>query len=356
MKLRSLLITGGAGFVGSNLAVMFRRAFPSVQVTSFDNLRRRGSELTLPRLRDEGVEFVHGDVRSSEDFGRVPEFDLLIDCSAEPSVHAGSDGSPREVLNINLLGTINCLEAARQTGARFLFLSTSRVYPIAGLNGIPWREEEQRFRWIPGAGSVGLTENGIREDFPLEGARSFYGASKLASELLIQEYNHTCGLPALINRCGILAGPWQMGKVDQGVVTLWVARHHFRRPLQYIGFGGTGKQVRDMLHVDDLFDLLVRQLDSPNQWDGRVYNVGGGGGVSVSLRELTDHCRDVTGNSVDIAPRAETHPLDVRIYLTDSSRARNDFDWRPERDSETIVRDVHDWIGRHESLLVPILN
>ena len=146
-----------------------------------------------------------------------------------------------------------------------------------------------------------------------------------------------------------------MGKVDQGVVTLWVARHHFKRPLQYIGFGGSGKQVRDLLHVQDLFELLVRQIDSPDAWDGRIYNVGGGPDVSVSLRELTDHCQNVTKRSVAIAAHDETNPLDVRIYVTDASRAARDFNWRPERDAETIVRDIHDWICLHESDLAPLL-
>jgi CDP-paratose 2-epimerase len=354
-KSESLLITGGAGFVGSNLAVLFRERFSRLKVTAFDNLRRRGSELNLPRLREAGVVFAHGDVRNAEDFSRLPAFDLLIDCSAEPSVHAGSSGSPREVLNINLLGTINCLEAARTAGARFLFLSTSRVYPIAGLNDIPWREEALRFCWMAHSEKAGISALGIREDFPLSGPRSFYGASKLASELLIQEYNHTCGLPALINRCGILTGPWQMGKVDQGVVTLWVARHHFERPLQYIGFGGAGKQVRDLLHIEDLFELLLRQIDTPHAWDGRIYNVGGGPDVSVSLRELTDHCQHITNRSVPITGHDQTNPLDVRIYLTDATRAARDFDWHPERNVQTIVRDIHNWICQHESDLAPLL-
>ncbi len=355
MTANNILITGGAGFVGSNLAVMFRRRFPERQVWAFDNLRRRGSELTLPRLREAGVIFIHGDIRCGEDFERLPRFDLLIDCSAEPSVHAGAQGSPTEVLNINLLGTINCLEMARKAGASFLFLSTSRVYPIQGLNGIPWIEDEQRFRWSADFSSVGLSKHGVTEEFPLTGARSFYGATKLACELLIQEYHQTCGVPALINRCGILAGPWQMGKVDQGVVTLWVARHHFMRPLQYIGFEGTGKQVRDLLHIEDLFDLLVRQIETDQVWDARVYNVGGGPEISVSLRELTDLCQKVTGNCVAIDEQGETSPLDVRIFLTDSRFVRRDFGWQPKQNAEQIVRDIHRWINRHERLLAPVL-
>src|SRR5262249_36295214 len=155
----------------------------------------------------------------------LPDFDLLIDCSAEPSVQAGLDGSPMYLLNTNLIGTINCLEVARRRGAAFMFLSTSRVYPITTLNAIPFRENTSRFYWDTALHIPGFSEHGIAENFPLDGVRSFYGVSKLASELLLQEYIYTYNMTAIINRCGLLAGPWQMGKVDQGVVTLWVARH-----------------------------------------------------------------------------------------------------------------------------------
>ena len=127
-------------------------------------------------------------------------------------------------------------------------------------------------------------------------------------------------MAAIINRCGVLAGPWQMGKVDQGVVTLWVARHAFGQPLRYIGFGGLGKQVRDVLHVDDLFDLLLLQMARPARWDGRVYNVGGGNDVSASLLELTEICRRETGREIPIAEVPETSSVDLRIYVGDSRR------------------------------------
>ena len=101
--------------------------------------------------------------------------------------------------------------------------------------------------------------SGVAEDFPLAGARTLYGSTKLAAELLIEEYRAAYGLRAVVNRCGVVAGPWQMGKVDQGVFTYWMLAHHFRRPLSYIGFGGSGKQVRDLLHVEDLIELLDEQ-------------------------------------------------------------------------------------------------
>jgi CDP-paratose 2-epimerase len=355
MDFRRILITGGAGFVGGSLALAFKRHFPDVAVTSVDNLSRRGSELNLPRLQDHGVTFIHGDVRCPEDVADWPPFDLLIDCSAQPSVHAGQTGSPLSVIQNNLQGTVLCAEAARRQGAAVVFLSTSRVYPIGAVNDLPFREDESRFRWDESAGTPGFSANGIAEDFPLAGARSFYGATKLASELVLQEYAYTYRVPLLINRCGVLGGPWQMGKVDQGVITFWVARHLLDRPLRYTGFGGRGKQVRDLLHVDDLFDLLARQLKTAGTWNGRVYNVGGGLEVSTSLAELTEVCQEVTGNAVPVGAEPATAPVDVRIYITDARRAAAEFGWRPRLGVRAIVEEIYRWIGAHRGMLQPIL-
>lgn len=356
MPFRRVLITGGAGFVGANLALLLRRDFRDVAVSVFDNLKRRGSELNLPRLKRAGVSFQHGDIRCREDVEEWPTFDLLIDCSAEPSVQAGAEGSPFPVLQNNLTGSLHCLEAARRNQAAFLFLSTSRVYPIARINNLSFREQGMRFAWTNQENIGGFSQRGIAEDFPLDGPRSLYGASKLATELVLQEYAFLNHMPVLINRCGVLTGPWQMGKVDQGVVTLWVARHTFGWPLQYIGFGGQGKQVRDILHVEDLFDLVVRQMSDLSQWDGRVYNVGGGHEVSASLLELTSVCQEVTGHRITITGQAATSPLDVRIYLTDNSRVERDFNWLPVKSVRAIVADIHNWIREHEEQLQLIFN
>jgi CDP-paratose 2-epimerase len=351
----SVLITGGAGFVGSHLAAALKQRSPQTRVVALDNLSRRGSELNVPRLLERGVEFRHGDIRCYEDLERIESFDLLIDCSAEPSVQAGASSSPRYVLNTNLAGTMNCLEAARLHGAAFLFLSTSRVYPLTALNQLPYIETETRFELQDADEPAGFSAAGIAEAFPLHGARSFYGATKLSSELLIAEYVHSYGLKALINRCGVLAGPWQMGKVDQGVITLWVARHHFGRPLRYLGFDGLGKQVRDALHIEDLCDLVWKQLQSARGWNGEVFNVGGGRDVSTSLRELTVLCRQVTGQRPEIDSVKDTGNLDVRIYLTDASRVREAFDWQPRRSMEQVVGDIHQWIAAHEKTLHSVL-
>jgi len=352
------MITGGAGFVGSNLAIRLQRDFAptGTQVIAFDNLKRRGSELNLNRLRDAGIEFVHGDVRCRDDLDAAPEFDLLIECAAEPSVQSGADGSPRYVLETNLLGTINCLEAVHKNDAAIVFLSTSRVFPIEKLNSLSFEETESRFSWTETDQISGFSSRGISESFSLNGPRSFYGVSKLSSEQIIEEYASNYGVKAIINRCGIIAGPWQMGKVDQGVVTLWVARHAFERPLQYIGFGGAGKQVRDLLHIDDLYTLLCQQIQQPETWDGRVYNVGGGTEISVSLKELTELVRDTTKREIPIEPVPQTNPLDVRIFITDSQRVQNEFSWKPKHQPQAIVEDVYSWIRKYQSELEPILN
>jgi CDP-paratose 2-epimerase len=355
MMFERVLITGGAGFVGSHLALSLRRSFPGTEVVALDNLHRRGSEFNLDRLREAGVHFVHGDVRCPEDLEGLPDFDLLIDSAAEPSVQAGVKDSPKCVLHTNLLGTIQCLELARQRNAAFLFLSTSRVYPIERLNAIPYFEDESRFRWQPGPADCGCSLAGINEAFSLDGPRSYYGASKLASEIVLQEYVHHSGMQALINRCGVLAGPGQMGKTDQGVTTLWVARHYSRKPLSYIGFGGKGNQVRDILHVEDLCSLVVQQLQRMDLWDGRVYNVGGGLSASVSLRELTELCEQVTGNQTVIEPHPETSGVDVRIYITDSTRVRTDFSWTPQYSPIETVGAIHTWIRQNERQLRGVL-
>jgi len=355
MQFRNILITGGAGFVGSNLAIMLKQEFSDVDVTALDNLKRRGSELNLPALRRAGVRFEHGDVRCMEDLETSAVVDLLIDCSAEPSVSAGLDGSPGYVLQANLVGTLNCLELARRRDAALLFLSTSRVYPIGLLNSLACVEEPTRFRWTARTRSRGFSGKGIAEDFPLDGARSLYGASKLAAELVLGEYVHSYGVKALINRCGLLAGPGQLSRVDQGVVTLWVARHYYRMPLHYIGFGGEGKQVRDVLHVRDLFELILRQLRTAEDWDGAMYNVGGGLDRSVSLKELTTLCQSVTGNQVEISAESRTSDVDVRIYITDNARVEEAYGWRPHRRVEQLLSDIHGWIDTNPEALKPVL-
>lgn len=353
--MEKVLVTGGAGFVGAALAIAAKRAYPSARVIAMDNLKRRGSELKLPILRERGVEFLHGDIRNPEDFDGIDGAEVVLECSAEPSILAGYGPSPGYVINTNLNGTVNCLEFARRCGAAMIFLSTSRVYPIEAQNSLPYTEENTRFSLAAGQSVTGVSEKGISEDFPLAGARSMYGATKLSSELILHEYREAFGLSGIVNRCGIIAGPWQMGKVDQGVVVLWAARHVMGGTLDYIGYGGLGKQVRDMLHLDDLVSLMMYQMEHLDDLDGETFNVGGGLENSVSLCELTKVCEKLTGKSIEIGSVNEDRQGDVRIYYTDNTRVTERTGWRPERDVKTIVRDIVTWLETYKCELGPIL-
>lgn len=351
-----ILIPGGCGFVGSNLATKLKQNYPNYEITVLDNLKRRGSELNIQRLKENDIEFVHGDIRNTEDLEGIKATNLIIDASAEPSVLAGLDGSQNYLINTNFNGTINCLNLALKHKADFLFLSTSRVYPINQIDKINFTETDTRFQISEQQPILGITQQGIDETFPLEGYRSLYGATKLASELVIAEYGNMLGLRTIINRCGVITGPYQMGKVDQGVVVLWVARHYWKKKLAYFGYGGEGKQVRDMLHIDDLYDLVDYQIHNIDDINGKTFNVGGGLNCSASLKELTQICEQVIGNSIDIGKVAKTRTADIRIYVTNNEKITNEINWTPKRTPQQIIIDIHNWIHKNEHTLSEILN
>ena len=353
--MKRVIVAGGAGFVGSSLALALKRDGAAHTVVALDNLKRRGSELAIERLRQGGVAFAHGDIRCPEDLAALGPCDLFLDCSAEPSVHAGYGGSPAYLVNTNLLGTVNGLEHARAHGAAFVFISTSRVYPIAPLRALPLAVAGERLALAPGAAGPGWSEHGIAEDFPLAGARSLYGTTKLASELLVEEYRATYGMRALTYRCGVLAGPWQMGKVDQGFMVLWLARHLYGGALAYMGFGGLGHQVRDVLHVDDLYDLLALHLADLDRWDGSLFNVGGGAANATSLAELTALARALGGAPIAIDAHPETRDADIPWYVTDHRRVTAACGWRPTRPLARVAEDIARWLVDHRARLEPIL-
>lgn len=350
-----ILITGGAGFIGSNLGIFLKNNLPGSEVGCFDNLKRRGSELNLTRLKKAGIQFIHGDVRNLEDFETLPQFDLMIECSAEPSVLAGINSSPAYVLNTNLFGTINCLEEVRKNQADIIFLSTSRVYPFRAINSLSFREDPTRFSLDENNAHPGLTKEGLNEDFTLQGPRSVYGATKLCSEYLIKEYIESFGIRGIINRCGLIAGPWQMGKVDQGVVMLWLACHLFKKKLSYIGYGGTGKQVRDVLHIDDLCDLILLQIKHFDEYNGEIFNVGGGFKNSISLQEMTELCRKITDETIPIDSDPKTRSNDLIWYITDNSRVCHAFDWKPKRNVTNTLMDINHWLCANPDISYNIL-
>jgi CDP-paratose 2-epimerase len=352
-RLGTILITGGCGFVGSNLAIALRKK--SFVVTCFDNLSRRGSELLLKRIQEYGCRFVYGDIRNDEDFNKISgDFDVMIECSAEPSVLVGSNGNDAFfMVNNNLVGSIKCFEFCRKNHLPIIFLSTSRIYPYDSINSLKFEEGDSRF--IYADRKNGVSEKGIAVGFDLRGIRSLYGATKLSSEYILNEYSNIYNLPCIINRCGVIAGPWQLGKVDQGVFTYWMANHYFKKPLKYIGFGGAGKQVRDLLHIDDLIELILKQIEKIKEFRGTIFNAGGSSFSNLSLVETTRICSELSGNKIEILSSGETRPADVKWFVTDNGRTESQFNWHPTRNPQTIMTDIYNWIVQNENQFKSIM-
>jgi CDP-paratose 2-epimerase len=330
-----IFITGAAGFVGSTLALELRRAAPRLSILGLDNLSRKGSERNVERLRSAGCEFIQGDIRDAALWASLPPSDWLIDCAANPSVLAGVDGksSSFEVMDHNLIGTLQLLEYCKKHQAGFILLSTSRVYSIQALTELPVAIQGKAFA---------CEGPGISESFSTNPPLSLYGMSKLCSEQLALEYGATFHFPVWINRCGVLAGAGQFGKPDQGIFAYWIHSWFEKKPLKFIGFDGSGAQVRDALHPRDLIPLLLLQMADPTRPVPKIQNIAGGLSNSMSLRQLSDWCEKRFGPRpvlIDPTPR----PFDVPWMILDCTQAKANWNWQATTTLPSILREIADF-------------
>lgn len=338
-----VLITGAGGFVGGALIGAIREAGLGWSLVGVDNFSRPGSERARSELRRLGVRLVHADLRCPSDLGALPVAEWVIDCAANPSVLAGSDGraSSRQVIEHNLVGTLNLLEQCREWHAGFVLLSTSRVYSIPALCGLPMQVRENAFALDGGQGlPPGVSPAGVTEDFSTAAPISLYGATKLASEALALEYGEAFGMPVWLNRCGVLAGAGQFGRADQGIFSYWIHSHRRGRPLRYLGFDGTGHQVRDCLHPRDLIPLLRQQLAvGRDVTKPAVLNLGGGAASARSLCQLTEWCDSRFGVH-PVAREPAGRAYDLPWLVLDPRLAGQTWQWQPQTPVEQILEEI----------------
>lgn len=351
-----LLITGICGFVGSTLAKAFLELRPGVSITGIDNLMRPGSEGNRMALQKLGMSIVHGDIRSASDFENLPSADWVIDAAANPSVLAGVQGgfSSRQLFEHNLGALVNVLEYCKTRKAGLLLLSSSRVYSIPALASLPLTTSGNTFL-LDDSGPLpsGITAGGgIGPSFSTEAPISLYGGTKLASEAIALEYGQAFGFPVWITRCGVLAGSGQFGTPDQGIFAYWINAHLRRRGMRYIGFGGTGRQVRDAFHPRDLAVLLAAQMDTPRSGGRRVYTAGGGRANSMSLAQLTAWC-DERFSPFAPAPDLRERLYDIPWVVMDNSDVARDFGWSIQMPLPELLEDIahhaesnSDWLER----------
>ncbi len=335
---RTILITGGAGFVGSNLAErLLGEAGTRVRV--FDDLSRRGVMQNLRWLQGLGygsrLEFVRGDVRDRATVSRAAEdADEIFHLAAQVAVTTSID-DPRTDFDVNVAGTFHVLEAARRSGRRplVLFTSTNKVY--GSLEDVPVRVSGRRY-CAEDAVFCGVNER-ERLDF-----HSPYGCSKGAADQYVHDYARIYGLETMVFRMSCIAGPRQFGTEDQG----WVAHFLYSvlegRPITIYG---DGYQVRDVLHVADLVDAMEAVRANRTRCAGEVYNLGGGMERAVSIAEMLDAIADETGTRAELQYE-DVRPGDQPLYISDTRKLTEHTGWRARRSTEETLRAIHRfWLG-----------
>ena len=350
--MKRILVSGICGFVGSTIALRLRQLSAEVEIFGFDNFIRPGSETNRLTLKQHGIVVRHADVRSSTDVATMPAADWVIDAAANPSVLAGVDGqtSSRQVIEHNLSGTVNLLEYCKSHRAGFILLSTSRVYSIPPLAGLKVVSRDNAF--VPDPKAVlpaGLTAAGVSEDFSTAPPVSIYGSTKLASEILALEYGDTFHFPVWINRCGVLAGAGQFGRADQGIFSFWINSWLRGKPLKYIGFDGSGSQVRDCLHPHDVVPVLLKQMETGAK-PPRIVNLGGGTDHSMSLAQLSAWCTARFGPR-EVKSEPAPRPFDIPWMVMDSSLARRQWNFSPATPMESILNEITDHAQAHPGWL-----
>lgn len=339
--MKRALITGGAGFIGSNLAVYLLNH--GWRVTLFDNLSRKGTKSNLSWIRSNcdvsHLTLCTEDIRNYEAVRKeAARADAIFHLAGQVAVTT-SFLRPKEDFDINLVGTMNILESARESGHKpiIIFASTNKVY--GELEGIAVLENKKRYEFSSDF------KNGISETNQLD-FHSPYGCSKGAADQYIRDYYRMYGIPTVVFRQSCIYGPRQMGMEDQG----WVAHFAIKTSLdEPLSIYGNGKQVRDLLHVYDLIAAYQSAIDQIDQSKGKIYNIGGGRDHTFSLLEYITFMEKLSGKKINLNFQ-KTRPGDQKIYISDNAKITRELSWKPAICHKDGLKELYNWVKNNLDL------
>ena len=338
---KKILVTGGCGFIGSNLVEHLNKN--RFKVDSLDNLSRSGSKLNEIRLNKKKIKNYRINISNRNQINKLRKYDFIIHCCADSSVNTPKN-KIRETINTNFDGTNNILEKCLKDKSNLIFFSSSRVYSVDQINKLVGKKILNK--------KITLRKKHIiDEKFPTISPITFYGFTKLASEMLIKEYSNFFGLKFIINRPGVISGPWQFGKVEQGFISLWIWRYLNKIKLSYNGYGGNGYQVRDILHIDDLKDIIFKQILKFDKIHNKTFNIGGGLKNSIDLKKLTHLVSYFFSYKVKIKKNRSTSLYDVPLYITNNNYVSKIYNWKPTKNINNIIKDTLNWQRKYKSQL-----
>ena len=335
-------ITGGAGFIGSNY--VYQLLAREERVTIYDNLSRKGAPLNIAWLQstycEDAFHLVVGDLKDTALLrASAKDADIIVHLAGQVAV-TSSVHNPRKDFEDNALGTFNVLEAARLSGRKpiVLYASTNKVY--GSMEDVHLNEHATRYAYRD-------FPQGISEMQPID-FHSPYGCSKGTGDQYVHDYHRIYNLPTVVLRQSCIYGPRQFGIEDQG----WVAWFVIAAVLEKaITIYGDGKQVRDILHVDDLIDVYDRAIERIDFTAGQVYNIGGGPEKTMSIwREFAPILEKLLGHEIPVSWESDWRPGDQRIYVSNINKARLDLDWQPKVDVETGIQRMFDWVNSNKNL------
>ncbi len=329
----NILVAGGCGFIGSNLCIYLKQK--GFKILSIDNLSKNYCKLNQSRLKSFNIKNVKIDIKNFKSLTKIRfKPDIVIDCAAEPAVEISSK-NPSDVVKNNFITTLNLLNYCKTKNCKIIFISSSRIYPISKSYNLNKKRNKKKFT----------------ESTETKGPKSIYGFTKFASELLIEEFSYAYNIKYVINRLGLTSGLWQFGRVEQGLVSLWLWKHLNNQKLTYIGFGGTGNQIRDVIDVDDFSQLIYLQVKKLNKIYNQTFCVGGGKKNSFNLKDLTKECSKISGNKLEIKKIKNTSKYDIPYYISSNNKIYKYYKWKAKINFRNILKKTYNWMTINQQTL-----